>query len=244
MVAERIRSTDASRFPPGSVRPGAAVVCAAAAGALVLAGPGLACVVVIVAACGAAVVSGHWRHGEQARYEAGLIEPLQVMARSLRGGGSFLAALGDAAASATEGPVAGDLGRLHQALARGDSVAAALQRWAATRDQAAVRLVAAALTLGHENGTLSARAVDGLAAGVQLGVDARSEVAALASQAQVSAAVMVAAPLGFFALLAAADRGMWRTMTTTTPGLACLLGGLLLDVGAGFAMARIVRSVR
>lgn len=231
-------------FPPCVVRYGPLVVALVLLGSLLWAGPGLAIVVSMVTACCVAVLSGHWRSGEEARYEAALVEPLQVLARSLRGGGTFVAALDEAAANAAGGAVGVDLTVIHDATAAGASLADTLAGWVSAREQPAVRRVAATLWLGHHNGTLSARAVDQLATAVQLGADARSEVAALASQAQVSAAVMVAAPLGFFGLLVASDAELARTMTETRLGLSFLLGGLLLDVGAGFAMAKILRSVR
>jgi Flp pilus assembly protein TadB len=100
--------------------------------------------------------------------------------------------------------------------------------------------VSAALCVGHQSGGLRARMVDDVATTLRPFHDARHEGAALATQAQASAAVMVVAPLVFGALLAATDAAARRFLFHAPLGALCVGVGLCLDLLAAAGMARTI----
>jgi Flp pilus assembly protein TadB len=101
-------------------------------------------------------------------------------------------------------------------------------------------MVCAVLCVGHQSGGLRARLVDDLAIGLRQHHDARREGAALAAQAQASAAVMVVAPLAFGLVLAATDAAARQFLLDTPLGALCVAAGLVLDLLAAVVMARAV----
>ena len=105
-------------------------------------------------------------------------------------------------------------------------------------------LAGTALALGAELGGAQARCLDAAAASLRERASLEREVRALSSQARASAAVMVAAPMGFAVFSGTTDPRVAQVLVSTPLGWACLVGGLLLDgLGAGW-MARLARRIR
>lgn len=174
------------------------------------------------------------------RYDQGLPDVVEAVARSLRSGASLRRALADAA-GAVPGPVADDLGRATAAAEAGVPLAAALEEWAQARPRPDVLLVVASFALAIETGGAAAGAVDGVAATLRRRHAARAEAVALGAQARASAVVLTGAPLAFALVAVAGGGGPARFLLGTPPGLACLAAGLGLDLLGGWWMARITR---
>ena len=170
--------------------------------------------------------------------DAALPHALEGVARSLRSGAGTHQALSDVA-ERTEGPLGDELGRVSAELSLGHSLERTLTAFEERRPEPGVRLAVAALLLGAEAGGAHARALDGVAEGVRARLAVGAEVKALASQAQLSALVIAAAPLAFAALAAGADGATASFLLGTPLGLACLAGGLLLDGVGALWMHRI-----
>ncbi len=200
---------------------------------------------VMVGALLAALGLARWtaRLGAPARYERGLLDAIESLARHLRSGATISVALQDLAEE-SDGPVGVDLRRVLAAVQGGQLLGEALQDWSRRRARPSVGLVVACIAIGHEAGSLRGRHVDELAASLRQGQEAQREAAAWASQAQASALVMVAAPLAFAGLLASGDPAVRQFLLHSPLGLACLGVGLGLDLGAAAIMAHIVASVR
>ncbi|MFL6205177.1 MAG: type II secretion system F family protein [Acidimicrobiales bacterium] len=140
-------------------------------------------------------------------------------------------------------PLGGELRRVGRAVEHGQPIADALAAWSGSeRGSRDVRLVAAALTLGAGAGGEVARAVDGVAATLRERHEVAAEAHALATQARASAALLVAAPLAFTAVVATVEPRAVGFLLTTPVGLACLVLGSALDVGGAAWMARITRG--
>jgi tight adherence protein B len=185
---------------------------------------------------------GGWRRGgEEARLLAALPEVLDRVAGDLRAGAAPLVALAEAAEAAdVPGILAGDLALVIERageIGLGPAIAA----WADERPLPAVAAVAAALEVTLTAGGPAAVALEGLATGLRDRLDAAGEVAALSSQARLSAVVVGAAPAVSLALSMAADRRVAPTLVGTGPGRTCLVGGVVLDALAAVWMRRIVR---
>ena len=200
---------------------------------------------IIVGALLAALGLARWTAslGAPARYERGLLDAIESLARHLRSGATISVALQDLAEE-SDGPVGVDLRRVLAAVQGGQLLGEALQDWSRRRARPSVGLVVACIAIGHEAGSLRGRHVDELAASLRQGQEAQREAAAWASQAQASALVMVAAPLAFAGLLASGDPAVRQFLLHSPLGLACLGVGLGLDLGAAAIMAHIVASVR
>lgn len=166
---------------------------------------------------------------------------LDDIARSLRSGGSLRMAVVEVASRAS-GVLGEDLARVATELDDGCALHDALVHWEARRPVRGVRLTVAALSLATETGGASARAIDGVAATLRVNLGIAGEVKALASQARMSALVIVLAPVAFTALAASTDHRTARFLVATPIGLGCLAGGLLLDT-IGWAWMRRITAV-
>jgi tight adherence protein B len=144
--------------------------------------------------------------------------------------------------AAMPAPVGPELLALGRQANAGRAVADVLAEWSSRRDDAGSRLAATALTLATAVGGAPGHAVDGVAATLRERVDLADERRALASQARLSALVLAAAPVGFAALLGAADGRTASFLLRTPTGLVCLALGLALDAAGAWWMARLTRG--
>ena len=168
---------------------------------------------------------------------------LEDLARSLRGGASLRQALSGAAQRA-DPPLAGELGSVVAAIERGSPLVTELDAWCARDPSDDLRLTVAALALGASTGGRQARALDGVAATLRDRLAIERELRALSSQARASAAVMGVAPLCFALFTIAVDRRTAAFLIGSVAGLACLVGGLVLDAIAAVWMVRLTGSNR
>jgi len=210
-----------------------------AAGLLTVAGrPAVGLVAVLgVASAGAGLHLARDRRA--ARLEAELPALLEAVARALRSGASLPVALREAADT---GSVAAEaLDTVLTDAARGLGLVAALERWAERCPGPAVRLVAGALTVALTVGGSPARGVDGVAATLRERAEVEREARALATQARASAVVVTLAPVGFGAVGVVGDDHSAGFLLGTPAGLACLVGGVVLDAVGALWMHRIAR---
>lgn len=169
---------------------------------------------------------------------------LEDVARGLRSGASMRASIAAAAPAATE-PLCGDLEVVLRRLESGVALSDALGEWADRRpDQRLVRLVTVAVALAAQVGGSMAQAVDGVADTIRAEVALEAEVRALASQARASAALVALLPVAFGGVAGLLDARTAGFLLRSQVGLACLVGGVGLNV-AGFAwMRRTAASIR
>lgn len=179
--------------------------------------------------------------GVDRAYEQRLPVALEAVARALLAGTPLATALSDASTT-TEGSVADDLTRVADELGQGVPSSEALDGWLIRRPLPGVRLTVAALVMGTELGGSRARAVDRVAVGLRQRAASAREVHVMASQARLSAVVIVAAPVVFALVSVATSSGLATFLFVTPRGWACLVGGLSLDAVGAWWMARLVRS--
>jgi tight adherence protein B len=184
-----------------------------------------------------------WRAGRRAaQRRARLPELVERIASAVRAGRSVRTALAEVAADAPP-PLDRELAPAALVLEHGGGLDAALGAWAAaTGPVPEVALVLTALGLAGRAGGEVARALDRVAATLRERRELRAEVRALATQARASAAVLIAAPLGFTALVATIEPAVVAFLLTTPVGIACLVLGLGLDGLGAWWMARIVEA--
>lgn len=176
------------------------------------------------------------------RRDEQLVQALERLAAELRSGRTLGPAMVHVAEH-TPAPLGTELRAVAAELRHGAGVTAALRRWGeAATASAEVRLTAAALALGSEAGGQLARSVDDLASTLRERRELRAEARALATQARASAAVLAVAPPAFTLLVSTVEPGTLRFLLGSPPGLACLVGGVALDLIGGRWMARIVAS--
>lgn len=183
------------------------------------------------------------RHRADRHADGELPALLDHVARSTRSGASLEQAL--AAAGAGIDGRHGDEAR--QAVARvsqGVPLDRALEAWEADHPRPGPRLALAALGVAAYTGGPRARSLEAVATTLRTRAAASREAEAQASQALASAGVLVATPVAFAALTAAADARVAATLLRTPLGLGCIAGAGLLDAAGAWWMHRIVRSAR
>lgn len=169
---------------------------------------------------------------------------LEHIASSLRAGTTLVAAVGAAANAAPE-PLRGELQQVVTAVDGGAPLRRALDRWyEVAGTHAGTRLAATALRLAADGGGEVARSVDRVATTLRERREVRAEARALATQARASAAVLIAAPLAFTALVTTVEPGAALFLVGSPLGLSCLVLGLALDAVGALWMTHIVRCPR
>jgi tight adherence protein B len=167
---------------------------------------------------------------------------LERLASAVRAGSALAPGFVEVAASAPE-PLGGELRAAAAEVQHGATMVEVTERWVArTGASPAVRLSAAALSLGAETGGEVARSLDRVAATLRERSELQAEVRSLATQAQASAVVLAVAPVAFTGLISGIEPGMVRFLVGTPAGLLCLVVGVGLEALGAAWMARIVSA--
>jgi len=181
------------------------------------------------------------RGREASACTAALPGMLELLSASMASGSSLAQAIDDA--SGRSDVVGKDLAMVAAQHHRGTGLQEALDRWAERRPGTGVDLVADALALAGSSGGSQARALQGVGDTLREREALAREVRALASQAQMSAAVLVCTPIGFAAVVAALDPRVGAFLLTTPLGWSCVTLGLSLDLAGGWWMRHQVGRV-
>jgi tight adherence protein B len=171
---------------------------------------------------------------------AAVPETLERVGAELRAGGTVATALTTIAAGA--GALAPDINRVESRVRLGSSLPDALQAWARERPAAGVEASAGALALSTTVGGRAADALDALAASLRDRLAVAAEARALSAQARYSAWVIGIAPLGYIVGSATIDPRSLHALLGTTPGRACALAGVTLELLGAAWMRVIVRG--
>jgi len=171
---------------------------------------------------------------------AALPEFVHGVAGALRAGSSLVAALTGGVVPAA---LADDLAAVRARIVAGCPVVDALAAWADAAGDAATRAVAGALAVVHLEGGAAAGPLDGLADALRARESVVREAAALATQARLSALVILLAPIAFVLVGGVAAPEQIAHLTATWAGRGCLAAGLGLDVIGALWMRRIVAGV-
>ena len=181
------------------------------------------------------------RRREAAACSASLPGVLDLLSASMASGSSLAQAI---SAVADRSDVVGrDLAVVTARHQRGTSLQEALDGWAVRRRGTGVELVADALALAGTSGGSQAQAMRGVGDTLREREALAREVRALASQAQMSALVLVLTPIGFAVAVAAVDERVGSFLFATPLGLACVATGLILDLAGGWWMRHLVGRV-
>jgi tight adherence protein B len=168
-----------------------------------------------------------------------MVVVLDAVARALRGGAGVHEALRVSLPGA--GVHRRGLGAVVGSVASGRALPDALVAWRRHDPTPEVALATAVLGFGLHTGGSLARAVDGAAATLRERLALLGEVRVLATQARASAVVVGGAPLGFAALVVAADPRVGGVLLTTPVGWACVVTGVGLEVACVLWMRALVR---
>lgn len=204
--------------------------------------------VVVLAGAGAAVFA-------RRRYDAGrerrrrrraahvLPGVVSDLARSVASGATLEAALDDVAPN-VDGVLGAEMRGAVELLARGHGTGRVLVLWERATVVDGVDLLVGACRFSVGHGPALVGALDGVASALLDRVEVADEVAALASQARTSTAVLIALPPVGGALFGLLDPGYLQVLTTTTVGRGCLVVGTALDLlGARLSTTLVSRAV-
>lgn len=163
------------------------------------------------------------------------------IARALRAGAGPALALRTAPIPE---PLAAEVAVLRARLDHGVPLVEALGAWAEECGDPATRAAAGALAVVHLEGGAAAAPLEGLASALAARETVADEAAALATQARLSALVIVGAPVAFVALGGIAAPDHLADLTGSWAGRICLAAGLGLDALGAWWMQRIVVGAR
>jgi tight adherence protein B len=159
-----------------------------------------------------------------------------ALAAAVRSGASLTQAIRYATTEAAP-PVRDDLTQIVTQLDTGIALEHALRSWPDVRPSANVELVVGALELHRRSGGDLPAVLDQVVGAIRDRVSITREVRSLTAQARMSAWILGLLPVGFFAFLWVTSRRDIEGAMSTPVGVACVVVGLLLELGA-FAWIR------
>jgi tight adherence protein B len=197
--------------------------------------PGVA-VAVVIAAIVRAVRRRRARALTPVIVEERFADAVGALAAAVRSGASLTQALRYAATEAAP-PARDDLEGVVEQLDTGIALDQALRSWSAGRPDPNVELVVGALELHRRSGGDLPAVLDQVVGATRDRVSISREVRSLTAQARMSAWILGLLPVGFFAFLWLTSRRDIEGAMSTPVGIACVIGGLILELGA-FAWIR------
>lgn len=203
--------------------------------------PALGLVGLLAGAVGVAVRRGS-RADTDAAVRAALPAAIDALVASLASGASLGSSL--EVAGRRPDPAGRELARVVAAQRVGAPLLEALDAAAERRPGSGLPLLADALALAGTTGGSQVAALTGVAATLREREALGREVRALGAQAQLSAGVLVAVPVGFAAVVALLDRRIAGFLLTTAGGWACASVGLALDLAGAWWMRRLIGRFR
>jgi tight adherence protein B len=179
-------------------------------------------------------IRGHrGRKGLANRRDEQLADAIGALTAAVRSGMSVPQAIAYAMREAGS-PVRDDLARVVADIEVGVPLGEAIDAWAERSQSRDVQLVAGALDLHRRSGGDHPAVLDQVAATIRERVAVGREVRALTAQARLSGWILGVLPVGFFAFLWLTSRRDIEGALGTPAGLASVLLGLGLEVGAFF----------
>jgi tight adherence protein B len=154
-----------------------------------------------------------------------------ALAAAVRSGASLTQAIRYATTEAAP-PVRDDLTHVVEQLDTGVALDHALRSWATSRSSANVELVVGALELHRRSGGDLPAVLDQVVGAIRDRVSITREGRSLTAQARMSAWILGLLPVGFFAFLWLTSRRDIEGAMSTPVGIACVVLGLLLELGA------------
>ena len=187
-----------------------------------------------VGALAARRIRGHrGRKGLANRRDEQLADAIGALTAAVRSGMSVPQAIAYAMREAGS-PVRDDLARVVADIEVGVPLGEAIDAWAEQSQSRDVQLVAGALDLHRRSGGDLPAVLDQVAATIRERVAVGREVRALTAQARLSGWILGVLPIGFFAFLWLTSRRDIEGALATPAGLASVVLGVGLEVGAFF----------
>lgn len=239
-VARALGRADIALDPGQAIALWLAGLCVGLVGGLTIGSTGWLLAGLLGAGPGVAVFVRRNRSDQQV--VADLPELLDMVARTMRSGASLRTAL-VASIPHFHGGTAADLRVLREQTRGGMTLRDSLMHWQQRRPQPAVSLTVTALLVAADAGGSAAQAIDRVAVTVREQDRLRNEVRSLASQAQMSAALIALLPVVFGLGAGLTDSRTASFLLASRTGLVCLGLGLTLDLLALLWMRRIVAAV-
>ena len=207
---------------------GAATLVLAAAGAA-LGGPLLALLLTVAGPLGAKAMLGFRTGRRRAAFADQLDDSLQLMASSLRAGHSLLRAL-DSVSHEAASPTAEEFARIVNETRIGRDLADALDEVAARTASQDFTWVAQAIAIHREVGGNLAEVLDSVGHTIRERNAIRRQVKALSAEGKLSAAVLMALPVGVTAFLSITNPSYLAKFTHSLTGYAMVATAVVMMV--------------
>jgi tight adherence protein B len=176
----------------------------------------------------------------QAAFADQLDDSLQLMASSLRAGHSLLRAL-DSVSQEADSPTAEEFARIVNETRVGRDLSDALDEVGARMGSDDFAWVAQAIGIHREVGGNLAEVLDAVGNTIRERNAIRRQVKALAAEGKLSAIVLMALPFGIAAFISITNRAYLARFTQSAIGWGMLLAAVVLLVGGGLWLRKMVR---
>jgi tight adherence protein B len=218
----------------GMVALGAGVVGSLVGGVL------LGLLLLVLTPLGAKVLLSVKASRRQAAFADQLDDSLQLMASSLRAGHSLLRAL-DSVSQEADSPTAEEFARIVNETRVGRDLSEALDEVGARMGSDDFAWVAQAIAIHREVGGNLAEVLDAVGNTIRERNAIRRQVKALAAEGKLSAIVLMALPFGIAAFISLTNRAYLARFTQSAIGWGMLLAAVVLLVGGGLWLRKMVR---
>lgn len=205
-----------------------------------LAGPGLAVVTLVLTPISLIVFLNLLVARRRKKFDEQVPDTLQMFAGGLRAGHSLLRSV-DAAAQENEAPMTEELNRVVNETRIGRDLGDSLNDVARRTANEDFGAIATAIDIHREVGGDLAQVLDHVGETIRDRNQIRGQIRALSAEGKMSAIVLMALPIVMFAGLTALNPLYQEVFLRTLPGYGMIAAVLLLLVGGGFWLTRIIK---
>ncbi|WP_445153705.1 type II secretion system F family protein [Arthrobacter sp. Hor0625] len=217
-----------------------AVTLAATVIGYLLAGGGLAVLLLVVTPVGLILFLNLMVSRRRKKFDEQVPDSLQMLAGGLRAGHSLLRSV-DAAAEESEAPMKEELNRVVNETRIGRDLGESLADVALRTNNEDFASITRAIEIHREVGGDLAQVLDHVGETIRDRNQIRGQVRALSAEGRMSAMVLMALPVLMFTLLTLFNPLYSKVFLTTLPGYLMITAALLLLAAGGFWLSRLVK---
>ncbi len=237
---EKLENAGLKKQPGDYLLTAGSVTFAATVIGYLLAGAGLAVLLLLVTPVGLALFLNVLISRRRKKFDEQVPDSLQMLAGGLRAGHSLLRSV-DAAAEENEAPMKEELNRVVNETRIGRDLGESLGEVARRTDNDDFASITRAIEIHREVGGDLAQVLDHVGETIRDRNQVRGQVRALSAEGRMSAMVLIALPIVMFIGLTLFNPLYSKVFLTTIPGyLMILASAVLLSVG-GFWLSRLIK---
>lgn len=180
------------------------------------------------------------RDKRRGKFEAQLIDTIQMLIGGLRAGHSILRSI-DAAAQEADVPTSEELSRIVNESRIGKDSGQAIDEVADRMDSEDFRWIGQAIQINREVGGDLAQVLDEVAGTIRERSQIKGQVRSLSAEGKMSAIILMGMPVAVAVMMSVINPGYMAVFVETPIGNMMMVASLLMFVAGGFWMSRTVK---